>query len=233
MVDSTVEETELDSVKGAVQTWQSLAEELANAVTHGIGAGLAIAGSIIAVVVAINHGDSYSVAGAAIFGSSLVLLYLASTIFHALQRPAVHAAVRRFFHVLDHIGIAFLIAGTYTPVALKLRGEGGWTVLVIVWSLALFIAAIKSFFTGRFQKVTAVAYLVMGWMGIFFIGDVHALLGSGAILWLALGGVIYSLGVLPFLWEKLPYNHAIWHLFVIGGSVCHYLGILFHVLPAG
>lgn len=210
---------------------QSLGEEIANAVTHGIGAGLSIAGLVIALVIAVNSGDRYSVIGAIIFGVSLVLLYMASTLFHACQRHTVKATIRRFFHILDHIGIAFLIAGTYTPFALKLRGDGGWTVLILVWSLALLIAAIKSFFTGRFQRLTAVAYVSMGWLGIFFINDVAQTFGLGSVIWLAVGGVAYTTGVIPFLWERLPFNHAIWHLFVMAGSCCHFLGIVFHVLP--
>lgn len=210
---------------------QTLAEEIANAVTHGIGAGLSIAGLIIAVVVAVQRGDKYSVIGASIFGATLVLLYLASTLFHAFQRENVKVAVRRFFHILDHIGIGFLIAGTYTPFALKLRGFGGWTILIIVWSLAIIISFIKAFYTGRFNGITALAYVAMGWMGIFMFGDMVANFGFGPIIWLFLGGVAYTLGVIPFLWEKLPYNHAIWHLFVMVGSICHFFGILFYILP--
>jgi len=210
---------------------QSLAEEIANAVTHGIGAGLAIAGLVIAVVVAVQRGDKYSVVGATVFGGSLVLLYMASTLFHAFQRESVKVAVRRFFHIVDHIGIGVLIAGTYTPFALKLRGSGGWTILIIVWSLAAMTSIVKAFFTGRFNGVTALAYIAMGWMGIFMFGDMIALFGLGPILWLFIGGVAYTVGVIPFLWEKLPFNHAIWHLFVMAGGICHFFGILFHVLP--
>lgn len=210
---------------------QSLAEEIANAVTHGIGAGLSIAGLVVAVVVAVQRGDRYSVIGASIFGVTLVLLYLASTLFHAFQRETVKVRVRRFFHILDHIGIGFLIAGTYTPFALKLRGSGGWTVLIIIWSLAVIVSIIKAFNTGRFNGMTALAYVVMGWMGIFMFRELTANLGMGPVPWLFLGGVAYTMGVVPFLWERLPFNHAIWHLFVIAGSVCHYFAILFHVLP--
>jgi hemolysin III len=210
---------------------QSLAEEIANAVTHGIGAGLSIAGLVIAIVVAVQRGDKYSVIGASIFGATLVLLYLASTLFHAFQRETVKVTVRRFFHILDHIGIGFLIAGTYTPFALKLRGSGGWTVLIVIWSLALLVSFIKAFFTGRFNGLTALIYVAMGWMGIFMFGDLVAALGMGPVVWLFIGGVAYTVGVVPFLWEKLPFNHAIWHLFVMAGSICHFLGILFYVLP--
>lgn len=210
---------------------QSLGEEIANTVTHGIGAGLSIAGLIVAVVIAVNRGDRYSVIGASIYGATLVLLYMASTIFHACQRPTVQVRVRRFFHIMDHVGISFLIAGTYTPFALKLRGSGGWTMLIVIWSLALVIAFIKAFFTGRFNGVTAVAYVAMGWLGIFSGGNMIALFGLGPVIWLLLGGLAYTIGVIPFLWERLPFNHAIWHLFVIAGSVLHFLGIIFHVLP--
>jgi hemolysin III len=218
-------------IKNGRDRVQSLAEEIANAVTHGVGAGLAIAGLAIAVVVAVQRGDTYSVVGASIFGATLVLLYLASTLFHAFQRENVKVAVRRFFHILDHIGIAFLIAGTYTPFALKLRGSGGWTILVIIWSLAIAVSCIKAFFTGRFNGVTALAYVVMGWLGVFMIGDLMTNFGVGPIIWLTVGGVAYTVGVIPFLWEKLPFNHAIWHLFVMAGSICHFLGILFYILP--
>lgn len=219
------------TIKDGRDKVQSLAEEIANAVTHGIGTGLSIAGLAIAVVVAARYGDRYSVIGAVVFGASLVLLYLASTLFHALQRETVKVAVRRFFHILDYIGIGFLIAGTYTPFALKLRSSGGWTILIIIWSLAIIISFIKAFFTGRFNGITALAYVAMGWMGIFMFGDMVARFGLGPIIWLFIGGVAYTVGVIPFLWEKLPYNHAIWHLFVMVGSICHFWGILFYVLP--
>jgi hemolysin III len=210
---------------------QTTSEEIANAITHGIGAVLSVAGLVFLLIQAIAVGDRWHIISVSIYGGSLVFLYLASTLYHSFQTPTL----KRFFLILDHIGIFFLIAGTYTPILMvKMRDISGWSFLIILWSLAIIGACIKAFFTGRYTRISALIYIVMGWLVVFrieaFLGVVEK---DGAMLALA-GGLFYTLGVIPFLWNRLPYNHAIWHLFVICGSFCHYLAILNYViLPLG
>jgi hemolysin III len=207
---------------------QSLSEEVANAVTHGIGAALSIAGLTLLVVLAIVSGDGWSIVGVSIFGASMVFLYLASTLYHAIQTPAV----KQFFHRMDHIGIAFLIAGTYTPILLiKMRDPQGWLLLTIIWVLALIAAGIKIFFTNRYRVISTSVYLVMGWLAIILARPLVDALGWNGILWMVAGGVAYSIGVIPFLWNRLPYNHAVWHVFVMAGTAFHYGAIALHVVP--
>ncbi len=209
----------------------SFSEEMASVVTHGIGAGLSIAGLVVLVFAAVVVGDVYRIVGVSIYGASLVLLYLASTLFHAMQRPEVNAKVRHAFHVADHIGIFLLIAGTYTPILLgPLRGRLGWSFLAFIWTLALVGSLIKLFFTGRYNKVTTFAYVAMGWSAVFMLGAMGREMGAQGLMWILLGGAIYTIGVIPYLWNKLPFNHAIWHLFVMGGSICHFVGILNHAI---
>ena len=210
----------------------SLSEEIANAVTHGIGTGLSIAALVALVVAAVLLGDVYRIVGVSIYGASMVMLYAASTTFHALQRPEIRKSLRYAWHVADHVGIFMLIAGTYTPILLiRMRGEGGWTFLIVIWSIALVGSIFKIFFTGRFNVATTIAYVSMGWLAIFMLGSLARAMGMAGLTWLLIGGAIYTLGVIPFFWEKLPFNHAIWHLFVMGGSACHFVAIWLHVLP--
>ena len=209
---------------------QSLGEEIANAVTHGIGAALSIAGLTLLIVIAAVSGDMWAVAGAAVFGASLVFLYLASTLYHAIQSPPA----KQFFHRMDHIGIAFLIAGTYTPILLvKMRDTQGWILLAVIWGLAFVAAGIKIFFTNRYRVISTSVYLLMGWLALFVAQPLIAALGWSGVVWVLAGGVAYSLGVIPFMWNRIPYNHAVWHVFVMAGSAFHFGAIAFHVLPAG
>jgi len=208
---------------------QTIAEEIANAITHGIGAALSIAALTSMVIVAAMGGDIWSIVSVSIYGATLVFLYLSSTLYHGIQvKPA-----KEVFHVMDHIGISLLIAGTYTPILLvKMRTTEGWIFFGLIWGLALTAACIKSFFTNRFTYISTAIYIIMGWLSLFLINSMLEVLGVGGLAWIAAGGVSYTLGVIPFLWERIPFNHAIWHLFVIGGSVCHFMAILLYVLPA-
>lgn len=207
---------------------ESLVEEIANAVTHGVGAALSIVGLTLLVVWAALWGDTWRIVAVSIYGGTLVFLYLASTLYHAIQ----HFAAKRFFHILDHVGIALLIAGTYTPILLiQMRHFYGWLFFGIIWGLAIISASIKAFFTARYVTVSTAAYVTMGWLAIFLVKPMLASMGYGGMAWMLAGGVSYSLGVIPFLWERLPFNHAIWHLFVIGGSACHFVAIFRYVLP--
>ena len=203
-------------------------EEIANSITHGIGAALSIAGLTLLVVLAVIYGDAWRVVSFSVYGSTLVLLYLASTLYHSVQHPKVKPILRIF----DHAAIYLLIAGTYTPFTLvSMRGVWGWTIFGIVWALALAGIVFKLFFIGRFENLSTVAYVLMGWVVVIAFKELWVSLPMGGIIWLILGGVTYTLGVVFYAWEKLPYNHAIWHLFVLGGSLCHFFAILFHVLP--
>jgi hemolysin III len=206
----------------------TVGEEIANSITHGIGAILSVAGLTLLVVLAALHGDVWRIVSFSIYGSSLVILYLASTLYHSIQHPKV----KRVFRIFDHSAIYLLIAGSYTPFALvSMRGPLGWTILGVVWGLSVMGIVFKTFFIGRFEKIATAAYVLMGWLFVVTFQQLFAAIGSGGMMWLVLGGVAYTGGVIFYAWQKLPYNHAIWHLFVLGGSICHFFAILFHVLP--
>ena len=207
---------------------QSLIEELANGITHGIGLVLSVAGLAILVVLSILKGSAWHIAGCTTFGVTLVLLYTASTLYHSLRTPHL----KRFLKILDHAAIYLLIAGTYTPFTLvNLRGFWGWTLFGLVWSLSVFGILWKLFHVDRFQIVSTIIYIVMGWIVIIAIKPVLAAVPLSGILWLLAGGMFYTVGVLFFAWKRIPYNHAIWHVFVMAGSICHYFAVLFYVLP--
>lgn len=207
---------------------ETLGEEIASAITHGIGTAFSIAGLTLLLVWAARLEDMWRLVSVSIYGGALVFLYLASTLYHAIQ----NLATKRIFHILDHVGIFLLIAGTYTPILLiKMRDWQGWTFFGIIWGLALVGASVKAFFTGRFVNLSTFAYVAMGWSSLLLVKALATALGLGGMTWLIAGGLSYSLGVIPFLWERLPFNHAIWHLFVMGGSVCHYVLICQYVLP--
>ena len=219
-------------VKRHEDNFDSPGEEMASVVTHSIAAGMSIVGLIVLVVASVINGDVYRIVGASIYGGSMVLLYMASTLYHAMQRPSVRASIRHAFHVADHIGIFILIAGTYTPILMgPMRGQGGWSFLIFIWFLALIGSIVKLFFTGRFNKITTFAYVAMGWSAVFMLGTMARTMGSQGLMWILIGGAFYTIGVVPYLWKRLPYNHAIWHLFVMGGSICHFLGILWYAVP--
>lgn len=203
-------------------------EDRLNSLTHGIGAVMSLVGMIVLLVAAVQHGDSWRVISFTIYGFSLLILYLASTLYHTSQHPRFKAWLR----IADHSSIYLLIAGTYTPFLLvNLRGPFGWTMLGIVWGMAVLGVVLKVFFIGRHDVLETAVYIIMGWMALFAYKQMAAGISPGGMAWILGGGVVYTLGVIFYAWNKLPYNHAIWHLFVLGGSVCHYLAILFYVLP--
>ena len=206
----------------------TVGEEIANSITHGIGAALSIAGLTLLVSLAAIYGDVWRVVSFSIYGSSLVLLYLCSTLYHSIQHPKA----KRILRIFDHSAIYLLIAGSYTPFTLvSMRGPWGWTLFGVVWGLALLGIAFKTVFIGKYEKWATAAYVLMGWLVVIAFKQMLITVPPGGILWLVIGGVVYTLGVLFYAWEKLPYNHAIWHLFVLGGSICHFFAVLFHVLP--
>jgi len=201
-------------------------EEIINSITHGIGALLSIVALIVLIIVAEKHGDIWHLVSFSIYGGSLILLYLSSTLYHSFSNPKIKNLFARF----DHISIFLLIAGTYTPILLtSIRGVWGWTLFIIIWSLALIGAIIRSIYVYRFRKLMVALYLLMGWMAILAAKPIYLSLSAESILFLVLGGLAYSIGVIFYLWRSLPYGHGIWHLFVLAGSVLHFFAIYYTV----
>lgn len=202
-------------------------EEILNVISHGIGFLLSIAALVLLVVFASIKGTVWHIVSYSIYGSSLVILYLASTLFHWSKKPS-----RRLkLNVFDHASIYLLIAGTYTPLLLvTLRGPWGWSLFGVVWGMAIVGIVLKLFFTGRYNRISTLAYVIMGWVVIIALKPLINNLSTGGLIWLTMGGIIYSLGAIFYLLNKIPYNHAIFHLFVLGGSMAHFVTIFFYVL---
>jgi hemolysin III len=205
-----------------------LGDILANAITHGIGALLAIAGAIY-LIAASTRGSAWVVVSCSIFSFTLVLVYLCSTLYHSLVRTRA----RHVFHILDHSSIYLLIAGTYTPFCLvTLRGPVGWTLFGAEWTLAVGGVIFKSFAIDRFEVASAFVYLAQGWFVVVAVVPLIHSLGWHGMIWLGAGGIAYTLGIIFFALDRLRYFHALWHLFVLAGSIFHYFGILYYVVPA-
>ena len=203
-------------------------EEMANAITHGIGALASAAAGAVLVTLATLHGTRLQLFSAIIFCSSLLLLYTASTLYHAIPS----AAAKRRLKVCDHCAIYMLIAGTYTPFALiGLRGAVGWWLFGVAWGLAAIGVTFKLFFTGRFKLFSTLVYIGMGWMAVFAIKPMLLKIPLSALVWLLAGGVAYSAGTLFYHNERLRYSHAVWHLFVLAGSACHFIAVISQVVP--
>ena len=202
-------------------------EELANSVTHGIGALLGVAALVVLTVLAAVRGSGWHVVACAIYGATLLSLYLCSTIYHALTNQRA----KRVFRVLDHSAIYLLIAGTYTPFTLiTLRGVWGWWLFGVVWGLALAGIVFKCFLTGRLQALSTAVYIGMGWLAVIAIRPLLQALPWSGILWLLAGGLFYTSGVL-FFCSRRRYAHSVWHVFVVAGSACHFLAVYWYVLP--
>jgi hemolysin III len=205
----------------------SIGEEIANSITHGVGALLGVAALVLMVVVAVAHGGGVRLAAAIIFGITVILEYTASTLYHALTAERA----KKVFKVLDHASIYLLIAGTYTPFCLvSLLADGGIWLCAIVWALAVAGIAVEAFWVFRPRWVSVLVYLAMGWLIVLRIGALIATVPFGGIALLLAGGICYSLGTVFYLFKKVPYMHSIWHLWVLAGSVCHVLGALLFVL---
>ncbi len=202
-------------------------EEVANSVTHGLGLLASLVGAVVLVSLSIEQGEVWHVVSAAIYGATLVALYAASTLYHALKGTRARNVLR----VLDHCAIYLLIAGTYTPITLvSLRGGWGWTLFGLAWGLAAAGIVFKILATGRFAILSTVAYVLMGWLCIVALKPMFVLLSPGALALLSAGGVLYTAGIAFYHSKRVPYSHAVWHLFVVAGSVCHYLAIALYVL---
>jgi hemolysin III len=206
----------------------SLGEEIAHSVTHGIGVILSIAALVILVTFASLRGDAWHIVGSAIFGATLIFLYTASTLYHSITHPGA----KRVLRVLDHVAIFLLIAGTYTPFTLvTLRGGWGWTLFVAIWGLALVGIVYKVTASNRFRLLSVLLYLVMGWLVLVAIEPMVASVARPGLWLLLAGGLCYTLGVIFYAWRQLPYSHAVWHLFVLAGSICHFFAVLLYVIP--
>lgn len=202
-------------------------EELASALTHGLGATAALAGGAVLITLAALYGDGWQLSAAIVFGITLLLLYVASTLYHAIQHPVTKGRLKIF----DHCAIYLLIAGTYTPFTLiGLRDTVGWWLFGTIWALAFFGVIFKLFYTGRFQLISTIVYIAMGWLIVVAAKPAMKALDPWTFGWLLGGGVAYTLGTFFYHRPKMPYSHAIWHMFVIAGSVCHYIAVMAQVV---
>lgn len=200
-------------------------EEIANSISHGLGLILAIVAVPILVLSAMRAGEVRLIVGASVFGATMVLLYLASTLYHSVT----HESAKHFFRLFDHCAIFILIAGTYTPFSLGvLRGPWGWTLLGIVWTLAVFGIAVKTISGTRHSWLTMVLYLLMGWLAVVATKPILALVPLPGILLILAGGIAYTGGLAFFAAHRIRYNHFIWHLFVIAGTTCHFFAVLWY-----
>ncbi len=203
-------------------------EEITNAVLHGIGLGLAIAALVVLVVLAGIFGDVWHIVSFSIYGSTLVILYLASTLYHSFPM----GKTKSIFKIIDHACIYLLIAGTYTPLTLiTLRGPLGWTIFGVIWGIALVGIVFKILFIKRFAVLSTLIYIVMGWLIIVAIKPLTAAMNVAGLRFLLAGGILYTSGTVFYGLQRIKFNHAIWHLFVLGGSICHFFTVLF-LLPA-
>ncbi|HVK50599.1 MAG TPA: hemolysin III family protein [Pseudoxanthomonas sp.] len=202
-------------------------DEIASALTHGLGAVAALAGGAVLITLAAIHGDAWQLGASIVFGITLLLLYTASTLYHAIQHPVAKGRLK----VFDHCAIYLLIAGSYTPFTLiGLRGAWGYSLFAAIWTIAIAGVIFKLFYTGRFKLLSTIIYIVMGWLVIIAIKPLLTSLDAWTLGWLLAGGVFYTLGTYFYHRESIRYSHAIWHLFVIAGSVCHYIAVTEQVL---
>lgn len=203
-------------------------EEVANSVIHGFGAGLAVAALAILVTLAAKMGDPWRVVSFSIYGTTLVLLYAVSTLYHGFR----NRKLKQLFRVFDHLSIYLLIAGSYTPFMLvSLRGGWGWSLFGIIWVFAALGVVQALLFVDRLKLLSLVAYLGMGWLIFIAFRPLIATVPPGGLVWLCIGGLCYTFGVLFYINKRIPFNHAIWHLFVLSGSVSHFFALLLYVLP--
>ncbi|WP_413556194.1 MULTISPECIES: PAQR family membrane homeostasis protein TrhA [unclassified Brenneria] len=213
--------------KNLWESGYSLAEEIANSVSHGIGLVFGIVGLVLLLMQAVGQGaDGLAITSYSLYGGSIILLFLASTLYHAIPSPRAKPWLKKF----DHCAIYVLIAGTYTPFLLVgLNSPLAHGLMVVIWSMALLGVIFKLAFAHRFEALSLITYLVMGWLSLVVIYQLAMTLSIGGVTLLAVGGAVYTLGVIFYACNRIPYNHAIWHGFVLGGSVCHFLAIYLYV----
>jgi hemolysin III len=202
-------------------------EELAHSITHGIGVFIGIAVLVLLVVFSALRRGAWEVVSCSVFGATFILLYLGSTLYHAVSNPKA----KRVLKAVDHSAIYLLIAGTYTPYALApLRGGLGWSIFGAIWGCALVGILFKAFFTGRFKIISLASYLFMGWFCLVAVKPLYSNLDSSGFLFLVVGGICYSAGAVFYAWKSLKWSHAVWHLFVLAGSICHFFSVLFGIV---
>ncbi len=203
-------------------------EEIANAITHGIGAMLAMAALVFLILFASKYGDGWYVVSYTIYGVCMFIMYLESTLYHSITNKKF----KKLFRIFDHCSIYLLIAGTYTPFTLTvLRGKIGWIMFSVIWILAIIGIVMKIFWIGKYELLSTGVYIFMGWIIVLAIKSLIVLVPYNGIILLVAGGILYTIGAFLYIFNKIPYNHAIWHIFVIGGSACHFFCILFYLLP--
>jgi hemolysin III len=203
-----------------------LIEEKLNAWSHGMGIGLGIAGLVL-MLLGVDQTNPFGLFSVIVYGISIILLFLASTCYHATAT----SKRKHFFRIADHISIYFLIAGTYTPLLLISIPNGlGWILFWVVWGIAIFGLVLKLFFTGKFERFSTFLYLAMGWLAIIPFDELNTALDPKALTLLFGGGAAYTVGVLFYTIERIPYNHFIWHLFVLGGASCHFFMVYLYVI---
>jgi hemolysin III len=208
---------------------QTKTEEIVNTVTHGIGIGLSIASLVILLVFASTEGDAWRVVSFSIYGASLIILYTISTLYHVTS--TMH--IKKFFQLLDHASIYILIAGTYTPLMLvNMRGPWGWSLFGVIWGLTIIGILVKIFHIGKNEKLSTALYVLMGWLVVIAFKEMLLKIDMGGIIWIVIGGVSYTVGTIFFILDdRFPFSHAIFHLFVLGGSITHFFGMFFYILP--
>lgn len=205
---------------------QTSQEEFLNAVTHGLGAILGIA-ALVLMLLKINSAEGLQTFAVVTYALSIIILFTASTLYHSVNNERK----KHYFRIVDHISIYMLIAGTYTPVLLITLAESrGWPLFYSVWGIAAFGVVLKLFFTGKFEVFSTLLYLVMGWLIVFDFSTLADIIGSDGILWLFAGGLFYTVGIVFYAIQKIPYNHVIWHLFVLGGAISHFMMIYHYVI---
>ena len=206
---------------------QSLGEEIANSITHGIGVVVSIAALILLVVFSAQKGDTWRVVSFSIYGSTMIILFLASTLYHSFT----NIYMKKLFRIVDHSSIFLLISGTYTPILLlSMRGPWGWSIFGVVWGLTLFGIIFEIFFMGRFKAITIGLYLMMGWIIVIAIKPMIISVPKSLLYYIIAGGLFYTVGIIFYVNKKMKYHHAIWHLFVLGGAVSHFLGMYNHLM---
>ncbi|KAA3610943.1 MAG: hemolysin III family protein [Calditrichaeota bacterium] len=201
----------------------SFGEELANSISHGFGVVLSIAGLVVLIIAAATHGTVWHLVSFSIFGSTLIILYLASTLYHSIPKLAWKRILKKF----DHAAIFLLIAGSYTPFMLvNLRGAWGWSMFGVIWGLAITGVVLKMFFAHKYAKISTAIYVIMGWLCVIAFKQMLMHVPVFSLKLLIAGGLSYTGGVVFYVWKRLPYNHAIWHGFVLGGSILHFFSVL-------
>ncbi len=205
----------------------TLGEEIFNSVSHGTGGLLAIAGTVVLIVFSAIYSNAWAVVGSAIFGASMIILYTMSTLYHAITNKKA----KSFFRIMDHNTIFLLIAGTYTPITLvPLRGPVGWVLFGVIWATAILGIVLNSIDLEKFKKLSLVCYVIMGWAVIFTIKPMIRSVPTQSLIFLLVGGIFYTVGIVFYVLKKIKYFHSIWHLFTIGGTVFHYFSILLMIM---